>query len=147
MEILEAARKANANRLDGDTAFKLSDTYGFPIDLRRHRPRAGNFEVDMVGFDKAMGEQQERSRAGSKFKADAVLDYDGAKRHSSRATTAEEGRVVALYKGGQVDRLVPATKVWWCWTRRRSTPESGGSGGRRGRTHQGRHLPHAVCSG
>ena len=107
MEILDGALKANANRLDGETAFKLYDTYGFPVDLTADIGRERGFEVDMVGFDKAMGEQQERSRAGSKFKADAVLDYDGAKtQFKGYESLSEEGRVVALYKGGaKVDRL------------------------------------------
>jgi alanyl-tRNA synthetase len=107
MEILESALKANAKRLDGDTAFKLSDTYGFPIDLTADIGRERGFAVDMAGFDKAMAEQQERSRAGSKFKADQVFDYDGAKtQFKGYDTMSEEGRVVALYKGGaRVDRL------------------------------------------
>ena len=69
MDILDAALKGNAKRLDGDTAFKLSDTYGFPIDLPADIGRERGFEVDMAGFDKAMAAQQERSRAGSKFKS------------------------------------------------------------------------------
>jgi alanyl-tRNA synthetase len=107
MEILEAALKADGKRLDGDTAFKLSDTYGFPIDLTADIGRERGFTVDMAGFDKAMAEQQERSRAGSKFKADAALDYSGAKtQFKGYETLAEEGRVVALYRGGsKVDRL------------------------------------------
>jgi alanyl-tRNA synthetase len=107
MEILESALKADAKRLDGDTAFKLSDTYGFPIDLTADIGRERGFAVDMAGFDKAMAEQQERSRAGSKFKAGQVFDYDGAKtQFKGYDTMSEEGRVVALYKGGaRVDRL------------------------------------------
>ncbi len=108
MEILESALKADAKRLDGETAFKLSDTYGFPIDLTADIGRERGFAVDMVGFEKAMSEQQERSRAGSKFKADAVLDYDGAKtQFKGYESLSEEGRIVALYKGGaKVERLV-----------------------------------------
>jgi alanyl-tRNA synthetase len=107
MEILESALKSNATQLDGDTAFKLSDTYGFPIDLTADIGRERGFSVDMAGFDKAMAEQQERSRAGSKFKAGAVLGYEGAKtQFKGYDTLSEEGRVVALYKDGtKVDRL------------------------------------------
>jgi alanyl-tRNA synthetase len=107
MEILESALKSNAKQLDGDTAFKLSDTYGFPIDLTADIGRERGFSVDMAGFDKAMAEQQERSRAGSKFKAGAVLEYEGAKtQFKGYDTLSEEGRVVALYKDGtKVDRL------------------------------------------
>ncbi|MBL8512608.1 MAG: alanine--tRNA ligase [Betaproteobacteria bacterium] len=107
MEILELALNSNAKQLDGDTAFKLSDTYGFPIDLTADIGRERGFAVDMAGFDRAMAEQQERSRAGSKFKADAVLEYDGAKtQFKGYETLTEEGRVVALYKSGaRVERL------------------------------------------
>jgi alanyl-tRNA synthetase len=107
MEILEAALTANPKRLDGDTAFKLSDTYGFPIDLTADIGRERGFEVDMAGFDKAMAEQQERSRSGSKFKAGAALEYSGAKtQFHGYDTLSEEGRVVALYRGGSpVERL------------------------------------------
>ena len=61
----------------------------------------------MAGFDKAMAAQQERSRAGSKFKADDVLDYQGVKtKFCGYETMSEEGRVVALYRAGAaVDRL------------------------------------------
>ena len=55
----------------------------------------------MAGFDKAMAEQQERSRAGSRFKAGAALEYTGAKtQFRGYDTLSEEGRVVALYRGG-----------------------------------------------
>ena len=101
MDILDAALKGNAKRLDGDTAFKLSDTYGFPIDLTADIGRERGFEVDMAGFDKAMAAQQERSRAGSKFKAGSALDYSGAKtQFRGYDTLTEAGRVVALYRGG-----------------------------------------------
>ena len=93
--------------LSGDIAFQLSDTYGFPIDLTADIGRERGFAVDMAGFDKAMSEQQERSRAGSKFKAGAALEYNGAKtRFRGYESLSEEGRVVALYRGGSpVDRL------------------------------------------
>ena len=107
MEILESAMKADARRLDGDTAFKLSDTYGFPIDLTADIGRERGFEVDMAGFERAMSGQQERSRAGSKFKTGAALIYAGAKtQFRGYDTLSEDGRVVALYRGGAaVDRL------------------------------------------
>jgi len=107
MEILEAALNAHPQRLDGDTAFKLSDTYGFPIDLTADIGRERGFDVDLAGFEKAMSGQQERSRAGSKFKAGAALSYEGAKtQFRGYDTMSEDGRVVALYRGGTaVDRL------------------------------------------
>src|SRR5690242_14351920 len=69
MAILEAALAKNAKRLDGETAFRLYDTYGFPVDLTADIGRERGFEIDMPAFDAAMASQQERSRASSKFKA------------------------------------------------------------------------------
>ncbi|MCY7387340.1 MAG: alanine--tRNA ligase, partial [Burkholderiales bacterium] len=101
MDILDVALKSSAKRLDGDTAFKLSDTYGFPIDLTADIGRERGFEVDMAGFDVAMAAQQERSRAGSKFKAGAALEYGGAKtQFRGYDALTEEGRSVALYRTG-----------------------------------------------
>ena len=107
MNILEAALAKDAWHLDGETAFKLYDTFGFPVDLTADIGRERQFEVDMDGFDKAMAQQQERSRAGSRFKAGATLEYSGAKtRFRGYDTLSEQGRVVALYCGGlPVERL------------------------------------------
>ncbi len=93
--------------LSGETAFQLYDTYGFPIDLTADIGRERGFEVDMAGFDKAMVAQQERSRAGSKFKTGAALQYSGAKtQFRGYDSLSEEGRVVALYRDGSpVSRL------------------------------------------
>ena len=103
MDILDTALKGDARRLDGETAFKLSDTYGFPIDLTADIGRERGFEVDMAGFEKAMAAQQERSRAGSKFKTGAALEYSGAKtQFRGYDALSEAGRVVALYRGGSL---------------------------------------------
>jgi alanyl-tRNA synthetase len=101
MSILDAALAKNPRRLDGDTAFKLNDTFGFPVDLTADIGRERGFEIDMAAFDAAMATQQERSRAASKFKAGAQLDYQGAKtRFDGYDTLSGEGRVVALYREG-----------------------------------------------
>ncbi len=101
MAILETALAKNAKRLDGETAFKLYDTFGFPVDLTADIGRERGFEIDMEAFDAAMTSQQERSRAASKFKTGAQLEYSGAKTmFRGYETLSEEGRVVALYKGG-----------------------------------------------
>ncbi len=107
MSILEAALAGNAKRLPGAVAFKLYDTFGFPVDLVADIGRERGFEVDMKAFDAAMSAQQERSRSASKFKAGAQLEYKGAKTgFRGYETLSEEGRVVALYAGGApVDRL------------------------------------------
>jgi alanyl-tRNA synthetase len=101
MAILETALAKNAKRLDGETAFKLYDTFGFPVDLTADIGRERGFEIDMDAFAAAMQAQQERSRAASKFKVAGGVEYSGAKTtFRGYETLSEEGRVVALYKGG-----------------------------------------------
>ncbi|MFO0323678.1 MAG: alanine--tRNA ligase, partial [Burkholderiales bacterium] len=104
MSILEAALAKDAKRLDGETAFKLYDTFGFPIDLTADIGRERGFEVDMAGFDKAMAEQQERSRGAGKFAAKEKLVYDGAKTDFKGYQIADgldaTGNILALYRGG-----------------------------------------------
>lgn len=67
MKLLEnELPKLNANVLPGDVAFKLFDTYGFPLDLTQMILRDRNIDVDVAGFERAMTEQKERSRADTK---------------------------------------------------------------------------------
>ena len=107
MNILEAALVKDAKHLDGETAFKLYDTFGFPVDLTADIGRERAFEVDMAGFEKAMSRQQERSRGAGKFAAKEKLAYDGVKTaFKGYESLSEAARIVALYRGGvSVDRL------------------------------------------
>ena len=67
MKLLEnEIPKLNSNVLPGDVAFKLFDTYGFPLDLTQMILRDKNIDVDVAGFEKSMAEQKERSRANTK---------------------------------------------------------------------------------
>ncbi|MFN5192693.1 MAG: alanine--tRNA ligase, partial [Burkholderiales bacterium] len=101
MSILDAALTTNPKRLDGETAFKLYDTFGFPIDLTADIGRERGFEVDMAGFDKAMAAQQERSRGAGKFAAKEKLTYDGAQTDFKGYEVMEAtGSVLALYREG-----------------------------------------------
>ncbi len=87
--------------LDGETAFTLYDTFGFPLDLTADVCRERNVAVDEAGFDRAMNAQRERARAASQFKMGAQLDYAGQKtRFRGYETLSTEGRVTALYKEG-----------------------------------------------
>ena len=66
-DVMEKARSENSSEIDGDTAFLLYDTYGFPLDLTQDVAREHEFSVDTAGFDAAMERQQERGRAGGRF--------------------------------------------------------------------------------
>jgi alanyl-tRNA synthetase len=139
MAILESALGRNATRLDGATAFKLYDTFGFPVDLTADIGRERGFEIDMEAFNAAMSAQQERSRASSKFKAGGTLEYAGARTlFRGYESLSEEGRVVALYKGGSpVDSLTTGDEGIVVLD---STPfyaESGGQVGDRGELSSG----------
>jgi alanyl-tRNA synthetase len=139
MGILEVALAKNAKRLDGDVAFKLYDTFGFPVDMVADIGRERGFEIDMKGFDAAMAAQQERSRSASKFKAGAQLEYTGAKT-SFRGydTLGEEGRIVALYRGGSpVQSLSAGEEGIVVLDRTPFYAESGGQVGDRGELTKG----------
>ncbi len=101
MKILEAALSGGTKVLDGNTAFTLYDTYGFPLDLTADICRERAISVDEKGFDEAMERQRAAARASGKFKMAAVLDYDGEKtRFVGYDTLDETGTVVALYRDG-----------------------------------------------
>lgn len=111
MEILEGELAAMAAKGDtvfnGETAFKLHDTYGFPLDLTADICRERNVTVDAAAFDAAMARQKEQARAAGKFKMAANLDYAGAETvfHGYESLEAK-GKVLALYKDGTaVDEL------------------------------------------
>jgi alanyl-tRNA synthetase len=65
--------------LDGETAFTLYDTFGFPLDLTADVCRERAVTVDEAGFDAAMNKQRERARAASQFKSGVQLEYSGPK--------------------------------------------------------------------
>ena len=101
MEILDAALAGNAQVLPGDVAFKLHDTYGFPLDLSADVCRERGVTVDEAGFHAAMEAQKAKGRAAGKFKMDKALDYSGAGNtfvgYEQLQTPA---KVVALYQDG-----------------------------------------------
>ena len=111
MEILEAALatmpvKPGEGRaaalLDGELAFKLHDTYGFPLDLTADVCRERGFVVDEAGFNAAMNRQREQARAAAKFKMAAGLAYSGAATtfHGYDGLTRDGAKVTALYVDG-----------------------------------------------
>jgi alanyl-tRNA synthetase len=108
MEILDTALgydaatgKAKVQTLPGEVAFKLHDTYGFPLDLSADVCRERDLAVDEAGFNVAMEKQKSQARAAGKFKMDKALDYSGAGNTFTGYTTLEgKAKVVALYLDG-----------------------------------------------
>ncbi|MGF6509986.1 alanine--tRNA ligase [Paraburkholderia sp. 32] len=110
MSILEAALadldaaggKTSGKTLDGELAFKLHDTYGFPLDLTADVCREREVTVDESAFDDAMARQREQARAAGKFKMAQGLEYSGAKTtfHGYEEIVFDDAKVVALYVDG-----------------------------------------------
>ena len=75
--ILAEMVKAGNKTFNGEIAFKLHDTYGFPLDLTADICRERNVIVDAAAFDAAMARQSDQARAAGKFKMAANLEYDG----------------------------------------------------------------------
>src|SRR5207244_1767738 len=88
--------------LAGDVAFRLHDTYGFPLDLTADVCRERGVAVDTAGFDAAMGRQREQARAAAKFKVAQGLEYDGVQTvfHGYEGLVHERATVVAIYVDG-----------------------------------------------
>ncbi|KGH17139.1 alanine--tRNA ligase [Comamonas thiooxydans] len=101
MEILDSALAGDVKVLPGDVAFKLHDTYGFPLDLSNDVARERGVTVDEAGFNAAMQHQKETARAAGKFKMDRALEYTGdANVFTGYDKLAEAARIVALYADG-----------------------------------------------
>ncbi len=126
--------------LPGEAAFKLYDTYGFPLDLTQDALREKGRAVDTDGFDKAMEEQKAKARAawaGSGETADATVWFDVADKHGATdflgyETETAEGQIVALVEGGAlVDKAQKGATVQIALNQ---TPFYGESGGQVGDT-------------
>lgn len=101
MTILDAALAGGAKVLPGEVAFKLHDTYGFPLDLSADVCRERGVEVDETGFKAAMDKQKNQARAAGKFKMDRALEYTGSGNTFTGYELLEEpAKVVALYADG-----------------------------------------------
>ncbi len=101
MKILDDALQGNVAVLPGEVAFKLHDTYGFPLDLSADVCRERDVTVDTAGFDAAMAKQKDQARAAGKFKMDKALEYSGAGNEFVGYERLEQAaKVVALYADG-----------------------------------------------
>ncbi|MBF9029652.1 alanine--tRNA ligase [Rhodobacterales bacterium HKCCE3408] len=138
--------------LPGETAFKLYDTYGFPLDLTQDALREKNRSVDVSGFDAAMAEQKAKARAawsGSGETADASVWFDIAEKAGTTeflgySEESAEARVVALVTGTeQVAEAAPGSEVWVVTNQ---TPFYGEAGGQVGDTGGLQAIDaHDVC--
>jgi alanyl-tRNA synthetase len=101
MAVLESALASGEKLLDGDTVFRLYDTFGFPVDLTADIARERGVRIDMAGFEAAMDQQRERARAASRFVQAAGLEYSGGKTEFlGYDTLTLPAKVVALYREG-----------------------------------------------
>jgi alanyl-tRNA synthetase len=134
MGVLETALASGEKLLDGDTVFRLYDTFGFPVDLTADICRERGVMIDMAGFEAAMDQQRERARAASKFSMATGLDYSGGKTEfHGYETLSIQGKVVALYReGSQVRELRAGDAGVVVLDRTPFYAESGGQVGDRG---------------
>ncbi|MFZ2737050.1 MAG: alanine--tRNA ligase [Burkholderiaceae bacterium] len=134
MAILDAALASGAQELSGEVAFKLHDTFGFPLDLSADVCRERGVSVDGDGFFAAMEKQKAQARAAGKFKQDRALEYTGVSNHfvgyDSLQATAQivaifvDGEPSAVLKSGQNGVVVLDTTPFYA--------ESGGQVGDEG---------------
>ncbi|EJN8303775.1 alanine--tRNA ligase [Salmonella enterica] len=99
----EELAKLQGDTLDGETAFRLYDTYGFPVDLTADVCRERNIKVDEAGFEAAMEEQRRRAREASGFGADynAMIRVDSASEFKGYDHLELNGKVTALFVDGK----------------------------------------------
>ncbi len=134
MVLLEGAIRnlRGAKVIDGDTVFKLYDTYGFPFDLTADIARERGLSVDQARFDTAMEEQRRRSQEASKFGVDVRADtsVDARTLFQGYERLKASGRVVALLKdGAAVDALKPGERAEVVLDRTPFYAEAGGQVG------------------
>jgi alanyl-tRNA synthetase len=130
-----AARARNA-AIAGEDAFKLYDTYGFPVDLTADIARERGLSVDMDGFERAMNEQRERARSASQFESRLQMPAELASKLQPtpflgyEMLEADDCRVVAILREGRsVDALAPGESAAIILDRTPFYAESGGQVG------------------
>ncbi|EPN5473566.1 alanine--tRNA ligase [Salmonella enterica subsp. enterica serovar Cerro] len=106
----EELAKLQGDTLDGETAFRLYDTYGFPVDLTADICRERNIKVDEAGFEAAMEEQRRRAREASGFGADynAMIRVDSASEFKGYDHLELNGKVTALFVDGKAVEVINA---------------------------------------
>ncbi len=140
MEILETALAKGAKVLDGETAFRLHDTFGFPLDLTADVCRERSVSVDSHGFETAMQKQRDLARAAGKFKMVQGLEYRGetTQFHGYDNLQVQDARITALYRDGSpVDVIKPGESAVVVLHQTPFYAESGGQVGDRGELRSG----------
>ncbi len=140
MEILEGRLAGGAKTIDGELAFKLHDTFGFPLDLTADVCRERGVTVDEAGFDAAMQRQREQARAAGKFKVAQGLAYSGSDTafDGYEHLTVEGAKVTALYVDGvSVQRARAGDDVVLVLDKTPFYAESGGQVGDSGELRNG----------
>ena len=137
MKILEEAIAALTDReIPGEVAFKLYDTYGFPLDLTADIARERGLSVDEAGFERAMAAQRERARAASQFGVDYNADIvvEGKSDFTGYETLDDRSEVTALFRGGEaVEQLSAGDEGLVILDKTPFYAESGGQVGDQGR--------------
>ncbi|MCR4788339.1 MAG: alanine--tRNA ligase [Lachnospiraceae bacterium] len=106
-KILESAKKASADKIDGENAFYLYDTFGFPLELTVEMAQEEGLTVDEEGFQKSMEQQKEKARANQNFSAKLGTDFEAFKKLDDSVKTEftgydlleDESDIAALYDG------------------------------------------------
>jgi len=109
MQVLETALSKKIKVLDGETAFRLYDTFGFPLDLTADIARERGISIDNAGFEKAMDRQRKQARAANKFTLTEGLSYSGDQTvfHGYEALQ-HDGKILAIYKAGSPVEFIEA---------------------------------------
>jgi len=124
------------NQLPGDVAFKLYDTYGFPLDLTADVCREKNIVVDEVGFNQCMEIQRQRSRESDSFSIDysSAIKLDGKTEFLGYNTIESSATIVAIFQNGQrVDDVNQGDEAVIVLDKTPFYGESGGQVGDKGR--------------
>ncbi|HKT42193.1 MAG TPA: alanine--tRNA ligase [Rhodanobacteraceae bacterium] len=136
MKVFDEVASKSDKVIPGEDAFRLYDTYGFPVDLTADIARERSMSVDMAGFERAMEAQRERARAASKFESKAQLPAEVASKLSPtrflgyEALGAKDCKVLAILRDGRaVDVLQPGESAAVILDRTPFYAESGGQVG------------------
>lgn len=112
-QALTALQQTQGTTLEGELAFKLHDTFGFPLDLTQDVCREYGISVDEAAFEQAMTRQREQARASGKFKTQTAVNYQGAATafHGYKETGLENAKVLAIYLDGEAVQQLQVGQV------------------------------------